>query len=222
MILLSQWYEPDDADRLAELKSVRKANESSGLFEQTVYVDGKDRHSFGRLFDYAASNHPGEVCVIANTDILFDQSASIIPSCCKPNRLVAITRWEPPYTSPRMQGHLIGENFFSGSQDVWAFIAGGMPELKEDVPLGYVACDQVIAGWAATRDCEVVNPCLSVRAMHVHKGEGRSWGGVLGGLLGYPEPSIASEECTGLILVHRWPFEEGERQEGKVFPTCRP
>jgi hypothetical protein len=54
MILLSQWYEPGDSHRRSELAEVREANESSGLFEQCVYVDGdKKRWTYGDFVDLA-------------------------------------------------------------------------------------------------------------------------------------------------------------------------
>lgn len=221
MILLSQWYEPPDADRLAELTSVRKANESSGLFEQTIYLDGKERLSFGRFFDYAAEHHRGEVCVVANTDILFDETAKLIPSCCKPNRLVALTRWEPPYLSPRMIGHSVGDKFFSGSQDVWCVVGGGLPRWLDVIPLGEVGCDQAVVGWAASSRQEVVNPSLSIKTLHVHRSPPNHAPGCVTGLYGYPEPTIAARDCRGLVLVHPWPFEEGQHT-GEIVATCRP
>lgn len=222
MILLSQWYEPDDTDRLAELKQVREANETSGLFRKTVYMNGEERLSFGRFFDCAAANHRGEVCVVANTDIMFDGTASMIESCCKPNRIVALTRWEWPYVTPRMLGHFVGDHFFSGSQDVWAFIGGELPQWSDVVPLGYVACDQAVAGWATMAGCEVVSPSLTIRTMHVHRAQRDAWAGSIDGWYGYPEPTIVADEYPGLVLVHEWPPKDGQENRGAIIRTCQP
>jgi hypothetical protein len=75
MILLSQWYSPADAVRLKELSDVREANIASGLFSECVYVDGETkRWTYGGLLGFAAESFAGQVCVLANTDILFDRT----------------------------------------------------------------------------------------------------------------------------------------------------
>lgn len=222
MILLSQWYEPDDADRLAELKSVRQANESSGLFDEVVYLEAKDKRlSFGDFFEHAETHYRDEVCAIANSDILFDSTSALIPPSCKQGRLLTLTRWEPPYLTPRFLGHSLGEKFFSGSQDVWAFVAGGLPHLTEKVPLGFVACDQIIVGWAAMSQCEVINPCLTIKTMHVHRDTKRNFGGTMYGWFGYPEPTIVADKYEGFVMVHKWPQEDA-RKKLSAFPTCQP
>ena len=210
MNLISQWYTPKDDRRLREITVARKANEESGLFESITYLDGdKKRWSFRELFDFASEQHDGEICVVANTDIVFDVStADQLAPLCKPMRLVTLTRWENEST-PRMLGHFIGSRLFSGTQDAWAFIGGRLPRLDHDAKFGIVGCDQIIAGWAAKAGCEVINPSLSIRTFHVHKEENMHDGEETElGLYGYPEITTSSF-TDGSVLCHEIPFVRG-------------
>jgi hypothetical protein len=213
MILLSQWYEPEDPSRLGELVKVRRENEP--LFRETLYLDGREkRWEFADFFAVATEKYPGEVCVVANSDILFDaQSASQIKTACEQNRLLALTRWEDP-TSPNMLGHFVGAanmaghyRFFSGTQDAWAFIGGGLPELLSPVPLGCPGCDNVIAGWAAAAGCQVFDPALDIKTWHIHSQQTRPARDPVYGLYGYPE--LTTVHITGVVACHSWPLPPG-------------
>lgn len=221
MILLSQWYSPADETRRSELASARSANESSGEFDRVVYVDGTARTwGFADFFRLAASEYRGEVCVVANTDIVFCDTARIIPGECKPNRLVTLTRWGPPFECPSMLGRLVGHRFYSGTQDAWAFIGGELPDLEHEIPLGVVGCDQAVVGWATASWCEVTNPSMSILTMHVHADEARTVRQSMAGLYGYPEMTVAATNHQGIVFLHEWP-QEGGIKDYKVVKTCR-
>jgi hypothetical protein len=227
MILLSQWYEPEDPARLAELKQAREANEASGLFKEVATLDGSGAPlTYNDFFDHAAKHFHGEVCVLANSDIAFDASAAVIPDICRSGRLIALTRWEDQ-ASPNMLGHSLGPEgaiglglFFSGTQDSWCFIAGGLPPLPGRVPMGVPGCDNVIAGWAAKVGLEVLDPALEVKTWHIHKSVVRRYHGCMNGFFGYPELTTLSTK--GIVAGHMWP-QEGDFQqwEWELISTCR-
>lgn len=225
MILLSQWYEPEDPSRMAELEKARKANADSGLFKDITYLNGvKSDWKYNDFFDYAATHFYGEVCILANTDIIFDETARIVPEICQKGRILALTRWEDP-SSPNMLGHFSGAAnmigrycFFSGSQDSWCFIAGGLPPLPSRVPMGVPGCDNVIAGWATKSGCEVFNPAMDIKTWHVHESGARSYPGSMQGFFGYPELTTLS--VTGRVIGHQWPLRDG-KVEWETFNTCR-
>lgn len=222
MILISQWYQTGDYLRDAELRSARDQNESSGIFKRIVFLDGSSqRHTYNELFDLAKKEFPGEPCVIANTDIVFDDTAKVLEHICEPWRLVTLTRWETECT-PRMLGHYHSDLFFSGSQDSWAFVAGEMPDIAAKVPLGIVGCDQLIVGLAAQAGCEVFNPAMDVKTWHLHAEQSRPKREVCYGLYGYPELTTL---CTrGLVLTHDWQRGSsvaGIFSSGVVRSTCR-
>jgi hypothetical protein len=222
MILLSQWYEPGDSHRRSELAEVREANESSGLFEQCVYVDGdKKRWTYGDFVDLASQSLAGQVCVLANSDIKFDATIKSIEGSCKPMRLFALTRWDSP-VSPRMLGHMAGERFFSGTQDTWVFVGGkvGRPQRLSDIPLGYVGCENAFLGEMVRGGCEVFNPAIDIRKWHVHREPPPENRPSLDGWFVYPE--LTTSISAGEVLAHFWPAEPGAAIEAKVFPTWRP
>lgn len=218
MILLCQWYEPSDEDRAEELRSARRWNEECGLFDRTVYLSGESRRwSYRDFFDFAASHYRDEVVVVANTDCEFTETCRRLPDYCEPRRLVTLTRWEHEH-QPNMLGHFVEDMFFSGTQDAWAFVADRMPHMDRHVILGKVGCDNVIAGWAATSGCEVINPSLSLRVLHSHKEKQRHHAEPEYGTYGYPH--LNGETCSGLVMCHEWPVEPGKEYKASLVSTC--
>lgn len=205
MILIVEAYRPKDEARMAEIQSCVKANGDLGIFGdfQPMYAaDGRLR--YGHVFRTCAERYPGRVCVLANADIVFDESARLLPYVVRKGRLVTLTRWENDST-PRMIGQFKDERFYSGSQDVWAFIGGDLMGIGDRTALGYIGCDQAIAGEAFNAGIEVVNPALSIKTKHVHK-----FGGVRGpdelscsGTYAYPE--LTTMAVTGSLVHHEWP-----------------
>jgi hypothetical protein len=176
MILISQWYDPDAPERAAELTSARITNQSLGVFEHCHYVDGRTRRwTYGDLIGVADREYPGEVCVIANTDIAFDATARLIPAMLRPKMVLAMARWEAN-GSLNMLGHCCQVNdsgsqswLFSGTQDSWAFTAGTLPELSSDTAMGVPGCDQVFLAKLVSAGCWVISPSIDIRTRHFHR-----------------------------------------------------
>lgn len=209
MILVSQSYTARSDERNSELLRCRTHNENSGFFDRVDYLDAGDRTlSFTELLEHCMSTYRGQWCVIANSDIQFSQSAYMLDGMRKENRLVCLTRWENHY-GPRFIGYTHGDRFYSGSQDSWAFLAGGIPAPTFDIPLAVIGCDQAIAGWACLNKVEVVNPALSIRTTHVHSVEDRPEDRpAAGGFFGYPH--MTTMNTSGDVLCHQWPRKDGE------------
>jgi hypothetical protein len=232
MILISQWYEPICENRREELQRAKSRNESSGIFDVIRYVSGeRKRWTFGELFEIARSEYSGKVCVVANTDIVFDATASLVPIVCRPNRIVALTRWEGR-SSPNMLGHLIAvdgrnnENWmFSGMQDAWAFIGGSLPTLKEDVPLGVPCCDHAMLARMARSGCEVISPSMDIRTYHCHKTTQDYKGAeVVCGEYAYPKMTTIFDS-EGFMLFHNCPCRKCNDGDGvlshTLLSTCK-
>lgn len=221
MILLSQWYEPESSHRRDELGRVREANQAGGLFSRSIYVDGESRRwTYGELLSLAATEAPGEIVALANTDIEFNDTIRLLESGCIPNRLFALTRWESP-SSPRMTGHLASERFFSGSQDVWVFVAGRVPvpEGTFSISLGHVGCENAFLGCMVHAGCEVFNPALDVSTFHVHAEPPPDDRPSVQGWFAYPE--LTTLIGTGLVFGHFWPAP-GSETKAMIVPTWQP
>lgn len=204
MILVVQHYIPSDPARLDELNAAVAMNERLGIFEDFVPLEAPgDRLRYGHVFRHCAARFPGKVCVLANTDIVFDDSARLLPGIVRQGRLVTLTRWENDAT-PRMIGHIRGDRFYSGSQDVWAFIGGDLIGIGDSVPMGYVGCDQAILGEALAAGVAIVNPALSIKTRHYHASQERDPDrpGVPGT---YVYPELTTVHTTGSVMHHEWP-----------------
>jgi hypothetical protein len=218
LILISQWYEPSEPKRLRELQHARRVNESCGLFDACMYLDGtKSRRTFADLFDLAATHYRDVPCVVANTDITFDDGCDMLAKIAEPGRLIALTRWEDA-CSPRLIGHHHEERLFSGSQDSWVFVGDRIPHMKDAIPLGHNGCDQRVVGWAAASGIEVIDPAIDIRTTHHHDGHERPDRPSAFGKYGYPH--LTGMAVTGLVLTHDW-CEDVPSYVGKIVETLR-
>lgn len=204
MILFVEHYVPSGEARLKELDATFRSNMALGVFDEIVPVsNGDERLQYGQVFRIAEKRFPGRVCVLANADIQFDYTARLLSSVVRENRLVTLTRWENN-AAPRMIGHMNAERFYSGSQDVWAWIGGDCVGLGDGIPLGVIGCDQAICGEAMKAGYEVVNPALSIRTYHNHASTGRS-DGELSVVGTYAYPELTTLAVTGRTIHHEWP-----------------
>jgi hypothetical protein len=201
MILVVQKYTPADAARRQEIESCLEENKSSPLFSHILLLDGdKERWTFGAMFDVCHERFPGEVCVVANSDIVFDDSCRQAEEMLEQCKLLALTRWENEH-SPRMIGHIQQDRFFSGSQDSWFFRAGSIPKIQIEIPMGHVGCDNVLVGWAVQNMVRVANPAISLRTYHVHADESRPERPGVSGYYGYPE--LTTQSLSNVVLCHQ-------------------
>jgi hypothetical protein len=218
--LVSQWWNPECQQRASEIQECRAANESSGLFSECVYLDGSQSSlTYKSIFAECVDRFPGQLCVVANTDIIFDETILGLTGVVSDNDFVALTRWDSS-VSPRMIGHILNvpkvhesngrqhyDDFvlFSGSQDAWAFIASERVLSSPDVYLGLQACDQVIASWAVLSGMRLLNPSLSVRSWHRHETFFRKpTTKTLGGLYAYPQMTTLEGVSETMVAAHEW------------------
>lgn len=205
MILLQQYYRSADPARQAELDRARERNQESGLFSEIIAVDGALRRwTFADLLSLAVERFPGQVCVIANSDISFDESLAPLKSWLEPHMLVALTRWDDG-AAPWMEGRVDPRTwrFYSQSQDTWAFIGASLPTFHADFALGVPRCENRFAYEAATAGVAVLNPALSIRTWHHHATNVRSWkrGDHYEGPLYFPRlTTLESRVAEGFVL----------------------
>ena len=203
MILIVEYFIPSDPRRLAEIDATYSANSELNVFDEIVPMSGDGRLRYGQVFREAAKRWPGQDCVLANADIQFDYTARMLPGLIRKGWFVTLTRWEDDST-PRMIGHVRDERFYSGSQDVWAWVGGEMVGIGDRIPLGYIGCDQAIAGEAMKAGLAVVNPALSIKTFHNHANSERGPDELsVVGTYAYPE--LTTVNVTGRMVHHEWP-----------------
>ena len=205
MILLTQQYDGDTPERQKELDQCARENLCGGLFEEyrPIRTDGDERRTYGEFFRLCADEYADEVCVLANSDILFDTTAKLIYTMADEGRIIALTRWELGAGSPRLLGRFHDERFYSGTQDTWAFIGGDLVGIGDNVPMGFVGCDQALLGECVLADIVIGNPALSIQTWHVHAERGRPNRPFVSGLYAYPE--LTTTRLSLSVVTHHWP-----------------
>lgn len=106
---------------------------------------------------------PGDVSVISNSDIFFDQGLSVLKTWEIPdNTAVALSRWDSVSPGPRLYDH-------NDSQDSWIF--KGVPgTVVSDFPVGVPRCDNRFAHELEAAGYKVMNPSFSLKSYHLHAG----------------------------------------------------
>ena len=136
-------------------------NGASRLREAVLRVGGTIHEIAGRptyadLFSYANQRFDGQIVILANADIRFNETLRPLNSLDWTESFLAITRHD--FVGTRSEG----------SSDVWMFRAP-IPVLGQSVTFGTIYCDQVISFLARKQGLRVDNPCLSVECEHLHQ-----------------------------------------------------
>lgn len=134
------------------------------------YIGGKPK--FKDLFDYANNNELG-LCIIANSDILYDDSLSLIADKDLKNKLLCLSRRN--YNNETKDYELITwdngtPQFFSA--DSWIFETPFNYTIRDDVRLGTMHSEPFLANHLyRQRYLKIYNPCLDVRSFHIQRGK---------------------------------------------------
>lgn len=158
----------DSETRQHELDYCREKNEANRHIDNCVYIEG--RLGFNDFIPYMKKD---EINVIANADIYFDETIKLAEHI-KESQVYALTRHEEIENQ-----QIISFRFRNGgmlemhTQDAWIF-RGVPPLLSENVIFGIPGCDNKLA-WHLNFNYELLNPCYSINAIHVHEDEKRSY-----------------------------------------------
>jgi len=178
MILLVPAYPHPDRARRGEIELCLRANLANPEISRVLLfgdlhvwnpkltvLPGTHRPSFQELFA-AAADFPGEAAVVANADIYFDATIALAKDIA-PSALYALSRWCPETQQPCSVG--------SHGADAWVFRAPlpdgfctALAAEPRQIRPGMPFCDQRLARMAIDSGLTVTNPCLSMRAWHMH------------------------------------------------------
>jgi hypothetical protein len=105
------------------------------------------------------------IVILANTDIYFDDSIALAKGI-KENECYALSRWD-------MIGNKIKPFHGTDTQDVWIF---NNPKLTVgNYGMGMPGCDNRIAREIFDAGYKITNPCLSIKAIHLHESGYRTY-----------------------------------------------
>jgi hypothetical protein len=148
-----------------------------------------------------------DINIIANSDIYFDSSISIIANKINNNTCFALTRWEDnilPY-------------FYKtdSSQDVWIF-KGKVKTVKGNFTIGRWACDNKIAYEIKNAGYKILNPSLSIFAYHLHNSGVRNYQPVLNDFKGPFMSLIPDSFDSGFKIVYDYLTNKNEINSLKI------
>jgi hypothetical protein len=130
--------------------------------------------------------------IIANTDIYFDDSISLVNKCLSSLEVFCLTRWN---NNGRNVISFYG-NF--RSQDAWIF-KGKLPSNIGNYYMGLPGCDNRFAKELLESGYKIQNPSLSIRAVHVHNSNLRNYNKIVDlvpGKYAYPLPKELKNHKT--------------------------
>ena len=151
-----------------------------------VYTPITARLTYRSSMEYMKTLPVGDYAALINTDIYFDESIRELWNMSIKNTCVSLLRYEssvkyahgvPGAPVPLIFGPR------SDSQDAWFFAVddlnghynSGESWTELDFRLGIPGCDNAIAGELLRRRWNVVNPAFSIRALHLHESNERSY-----------------------------------------------
>lgn len=192
MILLIEYYRPSDGQRESEYLTCIKANLDSKIFEKIiVFIDNKDtyipfeddtleivyvnnRLTYSSFFKYCNENFNNDICVVSNTDIIFDDTLYMLNDINLTDRFYCLTRWD--LYKVNLNDDEFSLRFFDVdmSQDCWIF-NGNIKEVEADFFLGKPGCDNRIAMILQDSGYAIYNPSRIIIAKHLHTSSYRTY-----------------------------------------------
>jgi len=234
--LLTSYYECKNEHRQKEYLTCLKENLSKEFIDEIVlfimdnladpgYTDQKityvenPEHTYRSYIEYCNEHLKGEICVIANSDMILDESIKQLEHEDMSERFLCLTRWNikdngetefyrPPHGSEK-------------SQDVWIFKSPIAIDTSEaNIPLAHQGCDSRIAMVALKSGLKVSNPSLKIKVNHLHLVDYRTTAGdrkkrVLGDYL-FVEPSDSVIQPANYVKVKAW-YDQGEKLKFKKY-----
>ena len=183
MILLTGFYHDPDPHRRGELLECIKRNLANDWIDEVrVFIEDATapetiselldhrklrsielgrRVTFRFLFDYANENLKGQIVLVANADIYFDETLRRLQGYDLNRKLFCLSRWDV-----QPDGSTV---FFEhpSSQDAWIFQAP-IPEMNCDFHMGLPACDNRLAWEAEQAGLLISNPSRTLHVNHLH------------------------------------------------------
>ena len=132
------------------------------------------RPSFKFLFEYCNENLINKICIIANTDIFFDETLSNLNKIDISNTFLAITRWDlfvnNGQWSMGFYDNMWRGNITTGqlSQDSWIFKSPISIDDRSDFLMGKPGCDNRIVQIYHELGYNVKNPSKQIITKHFH------------------------------------------------------
>lgn len=210
MILLVPYYQPREPIRRMEIDLCLRRNLCNPAINKVVavidsmsttvppgalvrYVKGLG-HTFRNLVHVANRDFLHERVLLANADILFDDSLRLLTDCNLNGRAIALTRHEQGPDGTLRLVHQEG-----WSQDAWLFKTP--LSILGNYPFGALGCDNRFAYELLKAGLRLSNPAYTVRAIHVHSEPAKHVHGTVPEPHAYVYLTISPDEDSTVVPV---------------------
>lgn len=181
-LLFTSYFKTGDTARDSELRTCLNQNLQGNKFDHIyIYSEAEPpanhklttryqgRPTYQNLIDWANDvSHDGDVIVIANSDIYFDDTLNWAHNVPMEMTLIALSRWD---VAPNGSKKLFA---YEHSQDTWIF--KGKIQIKgANYNMGLPGCDNRIAFDADKAGYRVVNTAKDIITYHLHNSNVRSY-----------------------------------------------
>lgn len=181
-LLFSSYFQSGDPSRDSELRTCLNRNLSGDTFDHVylysesevpsnhkLTVRYQGRPTYQNLIDWANDvSHDGDVVVIANSDIYFDNTLNWSHNVPMEMTCIALSRWD---VAPNGSKKLFA---YEHSQDSWIF-KGKINIKGANYYMGIPGCDNRIAFDADQSGYRVVNTAKDIITYHLHNSNIRSY-----------------------------------------------
>ncbi len=199
MILLIEYFTSTNSNRDFEYKTCIRENLNCGSLEKIIVfisdetselgfesekveiIKLKERPTFKFLFEWANQNYLNQICIIGNTDIIFDNSLEILNETDLENQFLALTRWdlftENNQWYVRFFNHPWRGEITMGmlSQDSWVFKTPIKVDDRSNFLMGKPGCDNRIVQIYHELGYNVKNPSAKIITKHLHSSNYRTY-----------------------------------------------
>jgi hypothetical protein len=185
MILLTEYFVSDNPDRQREYITCLTKNIENKYIEKIVLFNSDDsklnissdkivmvnlteRPTYKSIFDHCNKNYSGQICILSNADIIFDDTLTNINEENIKGKFLALSRWD---ITENGQSRLYDWSF---SQDSWIYLSPF--EFKDsNYTMGLPGCDNRIVFDASSSGLKPHNPCKIIRTHHLHNSNHRTY-----------------------------------------------
>lgn len=126
----------------------------------------KERPTYKDLFDFCNQNLKDSICVVANADIIFDETLCHFENAKMDKTLYALSRWEISTNDGKNWEIQPYDN--AASQDVWIFKAPILTSDSMRYTMGKPGCDNKITYHMRELGYTCKNPGKKVITVHFH------------------------------------------------------
>jgi len=126
----------------------------------------KERPTYQDLFEYCNEHMKDEICIVANADIIFDDTLEYFYDLDMDNQFYALTRWEVSISDGKNWEIEPYNN--AASQDVWVFKTPVLASDNMNYTMGKPGCDNKIVYHMRELGYVCRNPGRKIITTHFH------------------------------------------------------